>query len=152
MAGANATVLGPLDLSSGSAGFSNTPDAGAFTDTFTFTITARSIANASVTAVVNGNQDVDFSSISISGPSGSFAFSLLNADPVELWALPAAGSLLDVGQYTLALVGTNTANRGSYGGNIAVTPTVAIPEPEIYALLLAGLGVVGFTAQRRKGR
>lgn len=35
-------------------------------------------------------------------------------------------------------------NAGSNGGSI-----VAIPEPETYAMLLAGLGLVGFAARRR---
>lgn len=36
---------------------------------------------------------------------------------------------------------------GSYGGNINISP---IPEPETYAMLLVGLGLVGFTMRRRK--
>jgi len=32
------------------------------------------------------------------------------------------------------------------------TPVAAIPEPETYALMMAGLGIVGFAARRRKAR
>jgi spore coat protein U-like protein len=38
---------------------------------------------------------------------------------------------------------------GSYYGEISVT---AVPEPETYALMLAGLGLVGFAARRKSMR
>jgi len=46
------------------------------------------------------------------------------------------------------------APSGYYGDNngfydVAVTMTAAIPEPGTYALLLAGLGLLGFAARRR---
>ncbi len=100
------------------------------------------IANGSVTAVINGLQDVDFTSIVINGPAGSFAFSLLLPDPVEVWALPAAGAMLTAGAYSPTFTGVNSAAQGSYGGNIAVTPTSPVPEPETYAMMLAGLGAL----------
>ncbi len=141
--------LGTLNLTSGSAGFFSTPVIGNFTDTLTFSVTAPlgTIANGSVTSVVNGNQDVDFSSITVTGPSGSFSFFPQLLDPVEVWALPAAGALLFPGTYTITFAGLNSAGGASYGGNFAVTP---IPEPETLALMLAGLGAVGFVARRRK--
>lgn len=141
-----AANLGPIDLSSGSAAFSNTPIAAAFSDTLTFTVTTPSLFNGSVTSVVNGNQDVDFTSITLTGPGGAFLFNLVLGDPVELWAVPAAGFVLGAGAYTLTLIGTNSAGIGSYAGNLAVTP---VPEPETYALLLAGLLGIGFIARRR---
>jgi hypothetical protein len=33
---------------------------------------------------------------------------------------------------------------------VAATPVAAVPEPSTYALMLAGLGVVGFVARRRR--
>lgn len=136
---------GPLDLSSGSTGFSSTPVAGGFTDIFTFTLSVASIANASLTSVVNGAQDIDFSVIALTGPSGAFSFSQVLADPFETWALSSA--LLTPGAYTLSVIGTNSAAVASYGGNLAVT---AIPEPQTYALLLGGLIGIGFIAWRRR--
>lgn len=46
----------------------------------------------------------------------------------------------------------HTAATSSYGAYGTVTYTFAapVPEPETYAMLLAGLGLVGFAARRRK--
>ena len=41
---------------------------------------------------------------------------------------------------------------GSYGGSVQVQSVAVIPEPETYALLLAGLGVVAAVARRRRDR
>lgn len=141
-------AVGPLDLSSGSASFGNSPLAGSFTDTATFTLTSLSVLNGGVISALNGNQDVDFLSISISGPSGTFAFTQLSPDPVEVWSTPTAGFVLAPGGYTLTLTGVNSAGGGSYAGTLAVTP---VPEPTSLALLLGGLGVVGFVSRRRIG-
>jgi hypothetical protein len=141
-----ASALGSIDLSSGSGFFGNTPIAGAFVDTITFTVVTASTFSGSITAVVNGTQDVDFTSIVVT--PGALAFTSVLGDPAELWATPAAGFGLTPGVYTLTLTGTNSASRGSYGGNLALTP---VPEPETYAMFLAGLGFVGFLARRRRG-
>lgn len=42
------------------------------------------------------------------------------------------------------------ANRFFNPVNVADYMTSAVPEPETYAMLLAGLGLIGFTARRRK--
>jgi hypothetical protein len=47
---------------------------------------------------------------------------------------------------TLSFTGA-TANGYSYIDNVTVT---AVPEPESYAMLLAGLGAIGFMSRRRR--
>lgn len=52
--------------------------------------------------------------------------------------------------YSLLVNGTVTALSAApngYGGSISVSP---VPEPKTYAMLLAGLGLIGITALRRK--
>jgi hypothetical protein len=64
---------------------------------------------------------------------------------------PGDGFMFDnltAGSYSLTFVGlTSGSIGGSYGGAIFAT---TIPEPETYALMLAGLGLVGFMAARRR--
>lgn len=108
---------GPVDLSSGSAGFFNTPVAGGFIDVYTLTLLAPGTFSASLTSAVGGYQDVDFSSIELSGPSGIFSMTQLLPDPFETWGLTT--SVLGAGSYSLTLIGTNSAAQGSYGGSMA---------------------------------
>lgn len=136
---------GPLDLSSGSTYFGNTPVAGGFSDVYTFTVTQASSFIASFTSVVNGGQDVDFTSFSLSGPSGTFFGAQLLPDPVEVYSLSVGN--IAAGSYQLTVTGTNSAAIGSYGGSVAVA--AAVPEPQTYALLLAGLVGIGFVVRRR---
>lgn len=49
--------------------------------------------------------------------------------------------------YELIIGGIKDLSGASYAGNISVSP---IPEPETYAMLLAGLGLIGFSARRRR--
>lgn len=53
------------------------------------------------------------------------------------------------GSYALIFAGTelNAANKGYYAGVLSVS---AVPEPETYAMMLAGLGAIGFMARRRR--
>ncbi|WP_283744052.1 FxDxF family PEP-CTERM protein [Sideroxydans sp. CL21] len=51
--------------------------------------------------------------------------------------------------YALQISGTVSPSSGaaSYGGSINIS---AVPEPKTYAMLLAGLGLLAFTARRRR--
>lgn len=48
-------------------------------------------------------------------------------------------------------VGGGGGLPGGGGGEVPEPPTAEIPEPETYALMLAGLGLLGFAGRRRKG-
>ena len=63
---------------------------------------------------------------------------------------------ISAGTYSLATIGALTVTDLVFGGSdLYATPqgvlqTFQIPEPSTCALLLAGLGVIGFVARRKK--
>jgi hypothetical protein len=59
----------------------------------------------------------------------------------------AAGAPLLAGTYRFDVAGTTTSGAGSYAVAVSLAP---VPEPETYAMMLAGLGLMGFIARRRK--
>lgn len=50
------------------------------------------------------------------------------------------------------LVATTYQQAGQWRLNLSVAQTAPIPEPETYAMFLAGLGIMGAVARRRKGQ
>ncbi len=58
---------------------------------------------------------------------------------------------IGAGEYSLSLYGQGAFDDGPYSLNYRIEMNVsAVPEPETYAMLLAGLGLVGFAVRRRK--
>lgn len=61
------------------------------------------------------------------------------------WIIEEASDINDSGQ----IVARGFQNvGGGYSGALLLTPTVAVPEPQIYAMLLTGLGLVRFAVRR----
>jgi hypothetical protein len=124
-----------------SAGFDITHVvAGLFTDTISFEPTVSGLTNGSlVTIATNDVTNVDFTSANINGLAFTFA-SVGNGEV----GFTIPGML--TGPLVMTVMGSAGANA-SYGGTINVS---AVPEPETWAMMLGGLGLVGFMARRRK--
>lgn len=119
-----------------------------FADQFTFNVTVPGGFTAAIaSAAQTANTGLNITGLSLfsdggvlvgsgSGTSGLFDYWTLSADSL------AAGS------YYLQVSGTlASAGGAAFGGAAALNP---VPEPETYGMMLAGLGVVGFLARRRK--
>ncbi len=156
-------VTGPVSpvAPAPSASFANTV-VGAFTDIWQFNLGSPSIVAASLTNVevsifgnstggilglhawLNGTEIFGSISSSTTYPFGP-------GNPLTITTqVKAGGVALPAGvNYELKISGTGiTGTSASYGGNLVATP---VPEPETYAMMLAGLGALGFLARRRLG-
>jgi hypothetical protein len=150
--------LGPDPLAFSNFTVSHSP--GVFSDVFTFSLTNISDTIASTIALTVGS----FSAISFSG------FGLYN-DPTATGTggnLVASGVLssgntegnfsqssIGTGSYYFQLDGNATGSLGGvylFSANASASPPapLPIPEPETYALMIAGLSLLGFIARRRK--
>jgi len=143
---------GPLDLSLGNASFGRDSASGSFVDTYSFTLAGVSyITSGTASSASSGAaQDLDFSSVFITTAAdpGTAVLTFdgnLGNDANEFYSL--SPTLLTAGDYLLIVKGINTPDMASYDGTLAVA---AVPEPETYALMLAGFGAMGFMARRRK--
>ena len=67
-------------------------------------------------------------------------------------SLSATATDIGAGLHTLTFAGINPLNMGdtsAFVDNVSMSVS-AVPEADTYAMLLAGLGLVGFVARRRK--
>ena len=129
------------------------------TDTFTFTLSSGTLSNK---GALNA---------SISGPVSAGALNFTFADVFQGTAIGNGQNLGDFTSYAVLgsfagavftpftlggaydlILGFNDGMRvdSDYDDIVVGLRVVAIPEPETYALLVAGLGAVGFIARRRR--
>jgi hypothetical protein len=72
----------------------------------------------------------------------------LGAGGIDIWTVSADN--LAVGNYYVQVSGRMvSATSGSFGGTVMLAP---VPEPAVYGMMLAGLGLVGFMARRRDSK
>ncbi len=114
-----------------------------FIDHFTFSIAANADLDGGFYAnqgKVDGAKITGFNLLNSLG-----AVVLSGSGTGGAWSIGSAA--IGAGNYSLEVIGTVTGNvHGSYSGTLNVS---AVPEPETYGMLLAGLGLVGFAARRK---
>lgn len=121
-----------------------------FMDHFTFNVTGD---NHSLDAIVSSISRTAATGLDITGlglySSGGSLLSSGTMDSTgarDIWTLSVDS--LAAGSYYLQVSGTMMSNTsGSFGGSVMLNP---VPEPATYGMMLAGLGVVGMLARRRK--
>jgi len=86
------------------------------------------------------------------GPSAEYAGNPISVVGNTVFGVEGNGTVQFIGTYT-SLSWTNPVFENWYGFNVGVAGVAnPVPEPETYALMLAGLGVVGAIARRRQKR
>ncbi|MBV6323522.1 FxDxF family PEP-CTERM protein [Duganella violaceipulchra] len=128
-----------------------THDPGTFTDTIDFTIPSGSVQSSANPLLVSlGGTDIykiinlaysvyDGTSSSAGASYGTFLGDNMTHD------LALAGA----GPYHIIVSGLAD---GSLGGSYGVALVSGVPEPETYAMMLGGLGLIGIIARRRKSQ
>ena len=132
-----------------------THDTGSFSDVYTFTLTEPSDSITSAVSleqpgfgggfdykIDNGNFAL-YSDADGDGTGGTLVSSTtFGGDSTSLTA-----NSLAAGSYYWVVAGNASGNLG--GIYNFTTNTAPVPEPETYALMLAGLGLLGFVGKRR---
>ncbi len=151
---AHALVPGPItftdNITSFDANFGNVSVLAPFTDHHTFTAVASMFGSGGA-SVISG---FDFTGFNVTINS----FELFDTTTATLvstgtvvfgvaGALNFAGLVQNDNYDIVVTGGPSGSGAGSYAGNVHITS--AVPEPETYAMFLAGLGLMGFMARRR---
>jgi hypothetical protein len=124
-----------------------------------FSLTGHGIAlitmnwSVSVTGAMGDWYDYGYASASISGSYTDGLYSSGYANSGYGNGSYYIGSASHNGSFTMAVVGTGGVTTGSiqaYASAYALSPSAPVPEAETYALMLAGLGMVGWMVRRRR--
>ncbi|MGH8668531.1 MAG: FxDxF family PEP-CTERM protein [Burkholderiales bacterium] len=147
---AGGTIIAP-DERDFAGSFINATAGTTFLDHWAFSVTPDSLFT-SITLTLNDQNGI-FAIVPASFSTALFTSAgVLVEAAIQFNTVLGQGSLVPfspiaAGDYDLRVAGELAGiTGGAYAGHI----TLAIPEPETYAMLLAGLALMGFVARRRK--
>jgi hypothetical protein len=155
VAGSTTVQTTPVDgnASAFTIGFTDCCMVTNFSEQLTFTSSLAgflSVTGSTSTNVNGGPNDVDFSSIFLTGTGISSPINIpftFNNDLIEQFGRSGIGIL--PGTFTVTFNGTAAGANGSFGGNVSFVQG-AIPEPGTWAMMLLGFGMVGVATRRRR--
>ena len=125
---------------------SNIVPQGIFQDVYAFTLVDPGMLAGNVVAINFDGYNILGLTVTLQDAS----FALVGSDNT-----PSTGftfSNLAAGTYALNVLGFATGSQGGFYSGGFIATTTPVPEPQTYALLLAGLAAVGFTASRRRSK
>jgi hypothetical protein len=108
---------------------------------FDYTYNFNLASTSEFTTLVNGWWGITGMTGTIAGTGGPTI--TLNTDGNNL----TFGAYSGYSSYSLHFTGTSPDPTGGF--NVQINSVAAVPEPETYALLLAGLGLIGLVTRRR---
>ncbi|VAW45112.1 hypothetical protein MNBD_GAMMA03-2049 [hydrothermal vent metagenome] len=144
---ANDYVLGDITFSTVDTDVLS-PVEGAFTDNFNFSLSEGNFFNALATSSIASISG--FTNISLESMTGT-TYDIAGIFSVAEFTEASTGesTFLDAGSYILSISGVASAASTGYTLNTVTSP---VPEPSAIALMLGGLGLVGFMAARRRNQ
>jgi len=123
----------------GLASFNSNSDPLATSSSFTATVNFTGLASGTYDVIGDISASmVNFSSVSLDG----HAWNVTNFPQFSFGYLEVTANQ----PLQLVLTGNSLTGNPNFSGSLQVT---AVPEPESYAMLLAGLGAIGLVARRR---